>query len=357
MGGESERSGLAVYYRHEAEATFGDDEPHYRDICAGIAESPELLDLLAAHPDEARQPNLLLAAAHYLLLRGLNHPLGLVYTGASAAEPFPLFRELVLDNRDKVDELLSTRRTQTNEVGRCAALAPAFRNLYRTVDRPFAWIDLGTSAGLNLLLDRLRIDYYFDERVATTGPSDAPVAIECSMVGEDPGIDPAVVPIEWRVGIDRRPVEVLDDEQTTWLRATVWPSAVARAARLDAALTLAKGSPPAVIAAEAAAGVLEALAAAPDDAHLVVTTSWVWYYFGEQTRTDVLAVLAAAGRPVSWISVEGVGVVEQLGPGPGPSAASVLGEVTFDGGDVDSARRLALTHPHGTWLDWGVPPR
>ncbi|HKS98000.1 MAG TPA: DUF2332 family protein, partial [Rugosimonospora sp.] len=51
---------------------FADQEcagysPLYDAVCRAVAADPELLALTAAAPPSGRQPNVLLAAAHYLL--------------------------------------------------------------------------------------------------------------------------------------------------------------------------------------------------------------------------------------------------------------------------------------------------
>ena len=54
--------------------------------------------------------------------------------------------------------LLATRTTQTNEVGRCGLFLPVFGMLADEVG-PLGHIDVGTSGGLNLLLDRYEYRY------------------------------------------------------------------------------------------------------------------------------------------------------------------------------------------------------
>ena len=60
---------------------------------------------------------MLLAAVHYLVLSGLDHPLADVYAGRSGVDPGPLFVDVALGHRGReLGELLRTRHTNTNEV-------------------------------------------------------------------------------------------------------------------------------------------------------------------------------------------------------------------------------------------------
>ena len=70
----------------------------------------------------------------------------------------PAFRAFAAAHADELAELLVTRSTQTNEIGRCALLLPAFGIVAAEVG-PLAHLDVGTSAGLNLLLDRYHYGY------------------------------------------------------------------------------------------------------------------------------------------------------------------------------------------------------
>ena len=132
---------IADYYRSYGESSFSADQPIYAEICERLSEVPELIDLLAAHEPEARQPNLLFAAVHYLLLGGLDHPLGEVYAG-SGADAIDAFADVILSHRGEIDELLRTRRTQTNEVGRAAVLALMLADAQQRSGQELAWICL-----------------------------------------------------------------------------------------------------------------------------------------------------------------------------------------------------------------------
>ena len=70
----------------------------------------------------------------------------------------PLFREFVLAHEEEIVHLGNTRYTQTNESRRCVALLPLV--MLAPFDR-FHLVDIGTSAGLNLRLERYR--YRFDD--------------------------------------------------------------------------------------------------------------------------------------------------------------------------------------------------
>ena len=85
------------------------------------------------------------AAVHYLLLGGLDHPLRHVYDGTSSLPVAPVFADAVLTNRSAIDELMQNERTQTNEVGRSAVVALMLNDAYQRSQQPLSWIDLGAS--------------------------------------------------------------------------------------------------------------------------------------------------------------------------------------------------------------------
>lgn len=343
---------IGTFYREYGESSFAEDEPLYATICSGIADRPEMLQLLAGHLEEARQPNLILAAAHYLLLSGLEHQLADMYAGRNDGDVAAAFADLVLSNREQIDEILTTRRTQTNEVGRSAVLAVMLRHVGASADQPLAWIDLGTSGGLNLLLDRFLINYTLDSGMASTGPSDSRVVIDSNIRAGRPDLTPSLE-IAWRVGVDRAPVQVTDPSQARWLQACLWPSKVERAHRLAAAIDIAQISPPRIINADAVDGLEQALALAPAEHTIVMTTTWVWFYLPENTRQRVLAILRACEQRVHWYSCEGAGVVVELNEPTGRQyTESSIGLLQIGGGEPERAQLLGRSHPHGSWFTW-----
>jgi hypothetical protein len=328
--------------------------PLYERIARAVAASPEMIELISAAPPSGHQPTVLLASVHYLVLGGLDHPLATVYSGASDADPGPRFVDLCLRNRDRILELLASRHTNTNEVGRSAILGPALTTVGDVLGAPLGLVDVGCSAGLNLLCDRYLLDY---GAAGTTGPLDAAVHIACEVVGEPAPIAPALPAIAARAGIDRDPVDVADDDDVRWQLACVWPD-TGRLARTRLALEAARNEPPPIVSGDAIQRVGEVVLGLPSEVTPVVLTTWAAAYFSVAQRVAFRDALADVSRerPVAWVSGESLGVVDLFaGVDAAPDAQglepSVLGLVVFRNGVAD-ARFLALVHPHGNWIDW-----
>jgi hypothetical protein len=345
--------GLAEVWNEFAERECRGYSPLCERICHSVARDDELLGLTAVGPPSARQPNVLLAAVHYLLLGGLDHPLGDVYVGRSAADPGPLFRDVCLTHRDEVLELLANRRTQTNECGRSAVIVPGLAWVAARVGEPLALLDVGASAGLNLLCDRYLIDY---GQAGVTGPPDSPVAIECRVVRGQLPLRSRAPALADRVGLDRSPVDLDDPDAARWLLACVWPD-TGRLERTAAAIALARDAHPQVVIGDAVEDVVSVLERFPAHATPCVTTTWMLAYLTRGQRDAFIEQLTRFGmhRPLAWISAEGPGVVECIDtgapPAHDPTTPSVLGAVRFDGGGVQSTM-LGWVHPHGRWIDW-----
>jgi hypothetical protein len=299
-------------------------------------------------------PNVLLAAVHYLILSGLDHPLAAVYAGESDGDPGPLFVDVCLTNRAAITELLQTRHTNTNEVGRSAVLGPALTEVASRLGPPVGLIDVGCSAGLNLLCDRYLLDY---GPAGTTGPADSKIRLTCEVVGGHPPIAAHLPPVAARIGLDRDPVVLSDDDSVRWQLACVWPD-TGRLSRTRRALEMACDAHLDIVEGDAVDAIPGLLATLPAECVPVVVTTWALAYLSVDGRVDFVEALqsSTARGPIAWISGEAPGVVPIL-PDVGSPATdvgvevSVLGLVTFDGSDVD-ARTLGYVHPHGRSLEW-----
>ena len=129
--------------------------PLYSSLSDGVANDVSSLELMLHAPTEQHSPVLLFAAVHYLLLDGRRHDLGGFYPNLSSdhrppADAYPVFKRFVNEHAGELVGLLSTRSTQTNEVGRCAFFLPPLGMLHAELGA-LALVDIGTSAGLTIL--------------------------------------------------------------------------------------------------------------------------------------------------------------------------------------------------------------
>jgi hypothetical protein len=334
-----------------------DYSPLYGRISLAVAGDRPLLELLRAAPPSAHLPPALLAAVHYLIIGGTAHPLAEVYAGESDADPGPLFLDFCRSHRDEVMAVLAVRHIQTNECGRSAVIAPGLTWLASQLPGPFGLIDVGASAGLNLLCDRYRIEY---GDLGATGPADSPVTIHCHVEGGRPPIAALLPPIVSRVGIDRSPIDLADPDDARWLLACVWPD-TGRLERTGAAIRLAQADPPPVIRGDANEMLPQVLAGVPRGVVPVVVTTWAFAYFGVDDRREFMELLDrdSRDRAIAWLNAEGAGTVEAFA-GQGRSddehgTADILGAVIFENGER-RAQLFGYIHEHGNWIDWRAPP-
>ena len=337
----------AAFHRFARVEAPGLDSPTYAELAHGVSMDDDLLQIAVHTRPHQPPPNMLFAAVQYLLLSGIDHPLAAHYPIISGeprppAPALPHFRDFCLRHRDRIVELIATRRTQTNVVRRCTCLLPAFSIVRQETQSPLALIDLGASAGLNLNFDRYAYSYQRDGReVLRWGPADARVRLEAELRGDGelPPIPPAI-PVASRNGIDLDPVDLANPDQLLWLRALIWPEHVERHRQLiDAATEFARSD--IRMHAGDASQVLSTLIESIPVAHtLVVYSTIALYQFPQASRRRIADTLAAASstRPVWQIALEG--------------NDPELSITRYEGGARSEADILADASPHGWWIEW-----
>jgi len=189
-------TGIKRRYRQFADMECKGYSDVYYGLALAVSEDDEVVGFIAGMP--VVQPNLFLASVQ--LLTG---PDGMPRTGSE-------LRAFLKRRGGEVGDVMRSRRTQTNEVGRCAVLLPALPS------GPLALVEVGASAGLCLLLDR----YYYDYGSTRIGTASSPVRLRCTAVGPVPL--PAATPqIVWRRGLDVSPIDVHDDDAVGPVHARV----------------------------------------------------------------------------------------------------------------------------------------
>ena len=127
LGGLDPAISTAENYRQWAREARG-RSPGYDLLATLVAGDDAILRFLGTLPPPKRQPNLLFAAARYLL---------------GTPPDITTLRALVSENPVALARVMLARRTQTNEPARCATLLPALAQL----PSPLALIEVGASAG------------------------------------------------------------------------------------------------------------------------------------------------------------------------------------------------------------------
>ena len=218
----------------------------YEDLSLRIARDDELLELCGNAQERQPIPNLLFGAVHYLLLRGSDHPLKEFYPSIVDhpklhKESFPYFKDFCLEYRKAIILILKTRLVQTNEVRRCAYLYPVFSTIYERVKKPLALIEIGTSAGLQLLWDKY--SYSFGTK-KIYGNKDSNLLISAEVRGNNtPILHSTPPPVSERIGLDLNTIDLNNDADKLWLRALIWPEHKERSAMFDeAAKYIKKGT-------------------------------------------------------------------------------------------------------------------
>jgi HAD superfamily hydrolase (TIGR01509 family) len=288
----------------------------------------------------------LMAALHELALTLREPELSAFYpsTGGARApdQAWPTAREALERNFDWIEARLH-RTVQTNEPGRSAALYPVLLSLAAAYGRPLRLLEIGASAGLNLICDR----YRYDVDGLALGDPGSPVRFEQPWE-PPPAIDLVAAAdalrISHREGCDPNPLDPSNPDDRRRLISYIWPDELDRLARLDAALSVAAPRPPMVVKARAIEWLPDALSRRRDGELTVVWHSVMRQYVSaaecqELSDAVVAAVAANPERPIALVGME---------PVPGDAGF----EITLRVGADHAERRIASCGDHGPRIVW-----
>jgi hypothetical protein len=329
--------------------------PLYAFLSAQIAQDQELLTLAMACPLGQPPGNLLLGAVHFLLLQQPADPLAVYYPSLTAdplssTEAFPAFKRFCLDRQLALEEIIATHLVQTNEIRRCTYLLPAFayiagRTAHAGVAEPLALLEIGASAGVNLLWDHYDYRYQWQGRVTEAGATNSPVLLTCEVKGEClPAIPTVLPPVAWRMGLDRNPIDLRNAEQYLWLRALIWPEHHDRVALLEDARLVYHQHPPLLQHGDIATDFADLLAAMPAYSTPVIFHTHVFNQVAAEVQGQVVQQIIDFSRERTIYRL-GNDLVK-----PGVQQFPLTLQIYRDG--QMSAYHLADVDGHGRWLQW-----
>lgn len=307
--------------------------PLYEHLVGVIADDPELMRVVS-RIEHLPQANLVFGAVHFLLMMGegfelASYYLSLTTNPAPIEGAGPLFRQFVLDHEEEIVEIGNTRYTQTNECRRCAALLPL---AMMAPFEQFHLIDVGTSAGLNLGLDRYR--YHLGD--LRWGPESS-VVLSSDLRGDSLRL--REIEVLRRIGLDLNPIDPAEESERFWLDALIWPEHVERRARLRAALDLIATMDIEMVPGDALDTLPGVLADLPEGDPAIVLNSFSLIQFSGDQRDHLeeIADTARSARPVFRVSMEVLDKDDDwarliVDDGAGP-------------------RQVGQAHPHGEWVE------
>lgn len=231
---------------------------------------------------------------------------------------------------------------QTNEGGRSWAYAAAMLWLAdKGLPSDFALWELGSSAGINLMMRR----YRYNLAGVTAGPVSARMAIAPEWRGEPP--PNGSFDIVEATGCDTAPVDLTDPAKALRLKAYIWPENSDRFARMDAAVEAARRFPPEIERMRAGDFVEQVLAREPrPSVTRFIAHSVVWQYIPEPERRRIADAIEKAGSaadrnaPLAWVRLEANRDTHR----------HELSVRYWPGGG--DPVMLAEAHPHGAWVNW-----
>jgi hypothetical protein len=317
-------------------------------LCAALAEclnrdtrtGRRVLDW-PGEPTTDALPLRLVGGLHALDLAGVAPDLSAIFAGeVTQPESIHLILRETFAAHDEALFPWLDGPPQTNEAGRSAALMTGLIEVAHRHGPRLELLEIGSSAGLNLLIDRFR----FDLGGVQFGPEGSPVTIK----PEWRGAPPPDVPLEIVSvrGVEIQPIDLRDPAAADRLRAYVWADNPDRMERLTSAIAMIAGKPVDITQGDAADWV-EARLAEPQQAGVarVLMHSVVWQYLGEERQTRIEAAMAAAAdsatpeRPLAWVRME-----------PNRIAAKQQVWVQSWPG-FPEAERLADVQAHGAWVE------
>lgn len=248
----------------------------------------------------------LVGGLHALWLDGKEPRLDALFQGRS--EPHEAAQEVATTLCEFDEKLLRWLDSppQTNEPGRSAALMTGILHIAaRYPDKSIELLEIGSSAGLNLLIDR----FAFELGGVKVGPEESTILIQPDWKGAPPPASP--VTITSVRGCDIQPIDATQPENERRLLGYVWQDHPQRFTRVAKAIAMQREKPVDLVQADAADWVESRLAEPQKEGTLrILMHSIMWQYVSPEGQARITAAMEKAGasatpeKPLGWVSVE-----------------------------------------------------
>ncbi|WP_394218950.1 DUF2332 domain-containing protein [Halobacillus trueperi] len=316
----------------------------YKHLSFQVAGDEELLRLCLGAREGQPVPNLLFAAVHDLLLRGADHELANFYQSVTDKpdkehNPFPIFKSFCMEYTEAILKRLHTKRVQTNEVRRCAYLFPLFCSIHKQTKKPLSLIEIGTSAGLQLLWDQYSYSYE-DGQFYGNRDSFVHLSSKVRRGSLSPDLLEWTPSVKERVGIDLHVSDLTQEENVQWLKALIWPEHEERRKNFEAAVQQLRTHPPVLKEGDGVAMLPEVAEEVSLDSTLCIFHTHVANQMPQNVKSELLRKVSQIGQKRDVFHIYNNMNDRKLHVDSyvnGSFKTYVIGE----------------TDGHGRWFDWG----
>jgi hypothetical protein len=270
----------------------------YEYLSLKIAEDDEMLELSSYAREGQPVPNLFLGTVHYLLLKGKEHNLkeyyqSIVESPRGIEDSFAHFKDFCQLYREEIISILKSKLVQTNEVRRCAYLYPSFCFIYNKVKKPLSLIEIGTSAGLQLLWDKYCYSYGNNE---VYGNKHSNVHITAEIKGDNiPSFLLNSPPIASRVGLDLHINDLANSEDYLWLKSLIWPEHQERRELFENAANLFYKNPVKLIEGDGIALLADVVEQIPENTTICIFHTHVANQIPEDSKYELIEKIKIIG--------------------------------------------------------------
>ncbi len=228
---------------------------------------------------------------------------------------------------------------QTNEVRRCAYLYPIFSLIHKKVRKRLSLIEIGTSAGLQLLWDKYSYSYGTN---TIYGNKKSTVHITSEIKGGNfPSFLPESPPVATKMGIDLHISDLRNDEDYLWLKSLIWTEHEERLELFEHAASYFKENPVELIEGDGITLLPDVVERLPKDTVICIFHTHVANQIPDDLKCELLTKIRKIGE-----KREVFHLYNNIWEG------KLHLDYIIDG--VEHNKTIGNTGGHGEWFEWDI---